>query len=310
MSLDISGNFTVAVPTFSFGQGHHTTTAQLVADLFSVEPQRVRVLDGDTARTPFGMGTYGSRSGVYLAGSVTRAALALREKVLTVAGILLHTPAAALELADGGVRIAGHPEAFIPLPQIAGAALFAPIVRREMGDPSLTASAFFEPPGPTHSNGAIAVQVDVDAETGAVRIDRIVVVEDCGRIINPMIVDGQIRGGVAQGVGVALTERFLYDDAGQPLTTSMKDYQLPRSIDLPAIEIEHMTTSNEASPAGVKGMAEGAAMSTPAAVVCAVLDAIAPFGETIVQLPLRPESIVVALSGVGDRPAGVVRGAQ
>ncbi len=241
------------------------------------------------------MGTFGSRSGVFLAGTVTRAGAVVREKLMQVAGVLLEAAVADLELADGAVGVRGVPSSRIPLAGLAGAAHFAPHVRAELGDPTLTASAFFDPPRPTHSNGTIAVIVEVDPDTGGVLIERIVVVEDCGAMLNPMIVEGQIRGGVAQGVGLALLERYVYDDAGQPQTTTLAEYLIPRATDLPAIEIEHLETPSEHAPAGIKGMAEGPASATPAAVVCAVLDAIAPHGGAINELPLRPETIARAL---------------
>ena len=296
VSIDLSGRITVALPTFSHGQGHRTTAAQIVADMFAVTPGDVRVLDGDTARTPFGMGTFGSRSGVFIAGTVSRAGRIVRDKLLRVAEILLEAAHEDLELVDGTVGVLGAPSRRIPLAAIAGAAHFAPHVRAELGDPTLTATAFFDPPRPTHSNGTIAAVVEVDPGTGGVAIERIVVVEDCGTMVNPMIVEGQIRGGVAQGVGLALLERYVYDETGQPQTTTLAEYLLPRSTDLPPIEIDHLHTPSENGIAGIKGMAEGPASATPAAVVCAVLDAIAPHGDSIQELPLRPETISAALA--------------
>ena len=296
VSIDLSGAVTVALPTFSHGQGHHTTAAQLVADMFGLAPEDVRVIDGDTARTPFGMGTFGSRSGVFIAGTVNRAGLLVRDKLLRVGEILLEAAQEDLELVDGAVGVRGVPARRIPLAALAGAAHFAPHVRAELGDPTLTATAFFDPPRPTHSNGTIASIVEVDPDTGGVTLERIVVVEDCGTMVNPMIVDGQIRGGVAQGVGLALLERYVYDESGQPQTTTLAEYLLPRATDLPPIEIEHLETLSENGTAGIKGMAEGPASATPAAVVCAVLDAIAPYGNAIEDLPLRPETIAAALA--------------
>ena len=299
VSIDLSGKLTVALPTFSHGQGHRTTAAQLVADMFGVAPEDVRVIDGDTARTPFGLGTFGSRSGVFIAGTVSRAGEVVRDKLLRVGEILLEAAHEDLELVDGTLGVRGAPSTRIPLAAVSGAAHFAPHVRAELKDPTLTATAFFDPPRPTHSNGTVAATVEIDPDTGAVTIERIVVVEDCGTMINPMIVDGQIRGGVAQGVGLALLERYVYDDAGQPQTTTLAEYLIPRATDLPAIEIEHIETPSENGTGGIKGMAEGPASATPAAVVCAVLDAIAPYGETIDELPLRPETIAQALAGAG-----------
>jgi aerobic carbon-monoxide dehydrogenase large subunit len=296
IGIDLSGRITVALPTFSHGQGHRTTAAQLVADMFGVTPEDVRVIDGDTARTPFGMGTFGSRSGVFIAGTVNRAGEIVRDKLMRVGEILLEAAREDLELVDGAVGVRGAPSKRIPLAAVAGAAHFAPHVRAELGDPTLTATAFFDPPRPTHSNGTIAATVEVDRDTGGVAIERIVVVEDCGTMVNPMIVEGQIRGGVAQGVGLALLERYVYDGSGQPQTTTLAEYLLPRATDLPPIEIEHIETPSENGTGGIKGMAEGPASATPAAVICAVFDAIAPRGTSIEELPLRPETIAAALA--------------
>jgi len=299
VAIDLSGHITVALPTFSHGQGHRTTAAQLVADMFGVAPEDVRVIDGDTARTPFGMGTFGSRSGVFIAGTVNAAGVRVRDKLLRVAEILLEAAHEDLELVDGAVGVRGVPDRRIRLAALAGAAHFAPHVRAELGDPTLTATAFFDPPRPTHSNGTIAATVEVDPDTGAVAIERIVVVEDCGTMVNPMIVEGQIRGGVAQGIGLALLERYVYDESGQPQTTTLAEYLVPRATDLPPIEIEHIETPSENGTGGIKGMAEGPASATPAALACAVLDAIAPYGDEIDALPLRPETIAHALAGAG-----------
>jgi carbon-monoxide dehydrogenase large subunit len=234
---------------------------------------------------------------VFLAGTVSHAGTIVRDKLLRTAAVLLEADHEDLELTDGAVSVRGVPASRIPLARLAGAAHFAPHVRAELGDPTLTATAFYDPPRPTHSNGSIAATVEVDPHTGGVTIERIVVVEDCGAMLNPMIVEGQIRGGVAQGVGLALLERYVYDDHHQPQTTTLAEYLLPRATDLPPIEIEHLQTPSEHGPAGIKGMAEGPACATPAALVCAVLDAIAPDGANIAELPLRPETIAAALAG-------------
>jgi carbon-monoxide dehydrogenase large subunit len=307
VSIDLDGKITVCVPTFSHGQGHHTTIAQLAADMFGVFVEDVRVVDGDTSRTPFGMGTYNSRSGVFAAGTVLKASVVVRDKVRSVAALLLEAAPSDLELADGAVLVRGDPEKRLPLAAVAGAAHFAPFVRAALGDPALSATAFFDPAAPTHSNGAVAAMVSVDAETGRTDIERIVAVEDCGRMLNPMIIDGQVRGGVAQGIGLALLEHFVYDESGQPLTTTFADYLIPRSTDVPPIWVEHLETPAPGSPLGVKGMAEGAAAGTPAAIICAVLDAISPQGAVIESLPVTPAMIMDALEGSTgwrSRPAG------
>jgi aerobic carbon-monoxide dehydrogenase large subunit len=297
VTVDLSGTITVGLPTFSHGQGHHTVAAQIVADHFGLSPEDIRVVDNDTSRTPFGMGTFGSRSGVYLAGTVTRAARIVRQKLLTAAGALMEAAPEDIELADGLVGVRGAPASRMPFAALAGATHFAAPVRAVLPDPTLSASAFFDPPAPTHSNGSIAATVEVDPGTGGVRIERLLIVEDCGTMINPLIVAGQIRGGIVQGVGLATLERYVYDEEDQPQTTTLAEYLLPRASDLPEIEIEHIETPPPDGPGGMKGMAEGPASAAPAAVICAVLDAIAPHGDQIEELPLRPESILAALRG-------------
>jgi carbon-monoxide dehydrogenase large subunit len=296
VTIDITGKIEVAVPTFSTGQGHHTTIAQMTADMFGIGPEDVRVLDGDTARTPYGMGTFGSRSAVFATGTVSTAGTIVRDKVKEVAAVLLEATPDDLELVDGSVGVTGVPASRIPLASIAQAARYAPHVRAALDDPTLTATAFFDPPAPTHSNGTIGAIVEVDGETGAVRIEAMVATEDCGTMLNPMIVEGQIRGGIAQGIGLALLERYTYDDSGQPQAMTFADYLIPRSGDVPRVLIDHLETPSPTSPGGVKGMAEGTATAAPAAIICAVLDALAPRGAGIESLPLTPERIAEALS--------------
>jgi aerobic carbon-monoxide dehydrogenase large subunit len=300
VTMDVAGTITVALPTFSHGQGHHTTIAQVIADMFGLEPSDIRVVDGDTSRTPFGMGTFGSRSGVFATGAARGAGKIVREKVLMVAAILLEAAVEDIELVGGRATIKGDPSSAVPLAQIARAAYFAPQVRAVLADPNLTGSAFFDPARPTHSNGTIAAVVEVDPETGGLVIERIVAVEDCGVKINPSIVDGQIRGGVAQGVGLAVLERQVYGHDGTPQAVTFSDYLIPRATDLPSIEIDHLETPFEHAPGGIKGMAEGPAFATPAALVCAIFDAIAPNGSEINALPLRPEVITTAIAAGVD----------
>jgi aerobic carbon-monoxide dehydrogenase large subunit len=295
VTIDLSGKVTVGVGTYSHGQGHHTTYAQIAAESLGVDVEDVVVIDGDTSRAPWGMGTYASRSAVFGGGAVMRAAAQVRERVLEVASLLLEADTADLELVAGHVGVRGAPSARIPLADLAGAAHFDPGVRAATGGSGLTATIFHDS-APAFSNGAVAVIAEVDPETGQVRLDRIVAVEDCGVMINPMIVEGQIRGGFAQGVGAALLESFRYDDSGQPLTTTYLDYFLPRASDLTRIEIEHLCTPSPRTFGGMKGMAEGMAIGAPAAVINAVMDALSPFGARVDTLPLNPAAVVRAMS--------------
>lgn len=290
VTVDLSGKVTVAVGTYSHGQGHHTAFAQIAAETLGVDVDDVSVIDGDTGRTPWGMGTYASRSAVFGGGGVMKAATKVRDRILEIASMLLEADPADLILRDGAVTVAGAPSARIALADLAGAAHFDPGIRAATGEAGLTAAVFHDS-APAFSNGAIAVEVAVDPELGLARIERIVAVEDCGVMINPSIVEGQIRGGLVQGVGAALLEGFVYDSDGQPLTTTYLDYFLPRSSDVTTIEIEHLCTPSPRTHGGMKGMAEGSSVGTPAAVINAVLDALEPFDPVVESLPLKPDAV-------------------
>jgi carbon-monoxide dehydrogenase large subunit len=294
VEMDLTGFVTVGAPTCSHGQGHATTYAQIVADSLGVGVGQVRVIDRDTARAPWGMGTFASRSAVFGGGAVMKASAILRERLLQVASLLLEAPPEALELDDGFAGIHGVPEAKIPLAGIAGAAHFDPGVRAALGESGLRATAFHDSP-PAVSNGCMAVEVEVDAELCQVTLTRAVAVEDCGVILNPLIVDGQIRGGYAQGVGAALLEDYVYSESGQPQTTTFMDYLLPRASELVGLEISHLTTPSSATYGGMKGMAEGSSVGTPAAVLGAVADALSERGFRVGRLPLGPQSIFESL---------------
>ncbi|WP_459548605.1 xanthine dehydrogenase family protein molybdopterin-binding subunit [Nocardia sp. X0981] len=301
VTIDLTGKLTVAVGTCSHGQGHHTVFAQVTADAFGIAPADVVIVDGDTGRTPWGMGSFASRSTVFGTGTILAAAGRLREKLLHVASLLLDTPEEALECRDGFVGIKGVAEARISFAELAQAAHFDLRIRSVLDDPSMTAEAFFDS-DPTFSNGVVIAVVEVDPETGRVSVQRLVAVEDCGTMLNPALVEGQIRGGVAQGVGLALMEEQVYDDSGQPLATGYHGYVLPRANDLPEISIDHLTTPSPHTPEGVKGMGEGSSIATPAAIACAVNDAIGgPAAANIVSLPLTPPVVLAALEASAKR---------
>jgi carbon-monoxide dehydrogenase large subunit len=289
-TVDLTGAVTVGVPTSSHGQGHATAFAQVAAQTLGVGVDDVRIVDRDTESSPWGMGTYSSRSAVFGGGGVLKVTTKLRERIVAVASLLLEAPPEALVLEGGFVGIAGVPEARIPLAGIAGAAHFDPGVREALGESGLRVSTFHDSP-PAYSNGCIAVEVEVDAELGVVSIGRIVAIEDCGTMLNPMIVEGQVRGGLVQGIGAALLEEAVYDEYGQPLTTTYMDYLLPRSSDVAEIEIGHIVTPSPRTLGGIKGMAEGSSIAAPAAVLNAVADALAPFGFEVRRLPLSPQAI-------------------
>jgi carbon-monoxide dehydrogenase large subunit len=291
VTIEPSGEIVVAVGTPSQGQGHATAFAQLAAETLGCSIEDVRVRANDTSSVPISVaGTRASRTAVVVGGAVLRAASELRERVLEIAGQLLEADPADLDVVDGGVAIRDAPSRRVTLREVAEAAYFRPTLRVSIPEPSLSVESFHDPRA-TYSNGCIACVVEVDAETGAVDVVRVVAVEDCGTIVNPAIVEGQIRGAVAQGIGGALLEHAVYDDEGQPQASTFVDYLLPTAAEVPEIEIEHLSSPSPFTPGGIKGMGESGLVATPAAVALAVEDALAPFAARVDRLPLTPELV-------------------
>jgi carbon-monoxide dehydrogenase large subunit len=303
LRMDPSGNVTVMVGTCGHGQGHQTTLAQIAADELGIDPTKVSVRQGDTESTPYGWGTFASRSLVIGGGATKRAAVLLAERIKEVAGHLLEASAGDLEIEGGKVSVRGSPDRFIEVAAVARAAHLEAHLLPEGEAGTLDASAGFDPPG-TFSNATHGAVVEIDPETGDVRIDRYVVAEDCGVMINPMIVEGQVRGGVAQGIAAALYERFVYDDEGQPVTSTLMDYLVPTATEIPSIEIMHLETPCEFTETGAKGVGEGGTMGAPAAIACAVADALAHLDIEIDDLPITPEHLLAAIkeSHEGNAP--------
>ena len=294
LRMDPSGNVTVSVGTSGHGQGHQTTLAQIAADGLGIGPETITVRQGDTESTPYGWGTFASRSAVIGGGATKKAAEILAERVKEVAGHLLEAAPADLEIENGNVFVKGSPDHNITVARVARAVHIEPHLLPEGEAGTLDASAGFDPPG-TFSNATHGVMVEVDPETGEVEIDRYVVVEDCGVVINPMIVDGQVRGGVAQGIAAALYEQLVYDDEGQLVTSTLMDYLVPSSTEIPAVEIFHLQTPCEFSETGAKGMGEGGTIGAPAAVANAVTDALSHLGVEVDRLPITPDRLRAAI---------------
>jgi aerobic carbon-monoxide dehydrogenase large subunit len=303
LRMDPSGNVTVMVGTCGHGQGHQTTLAQIAADQLGIDPSKIAVRQGDTESTPYGWGTFASRSLVIGGGATKRAAALLAERIKEAAGHLLEASAGDLELQDGKVCVRGSPDRFIEVAEVARAAHLEAQLLPEGEAGTLDASAGFDPPG-TFSNATHGAVVEIDPETGDVRIDRYVVAEDCGVMINPMIVEGQVRGGVAQGIAAALYERFVYDEEGQPVTSTLMDYLVPTATEIPHVEIMHLETPCAFSETGAKGVGEGGTMGAPAAVACAVADALAHLDIEIDHLPVTPDRLLAAIkeSQEGNAP--------
>jgi carbon-monoxide dehydrogenase large subunit len=291
VTVDPGGKVRVAIGISSQGQGHATSYAQVAADMLGVRPEDVNVVAGDTDRTPFGMGAWGSRAAVIGSGAIGVAAQKVRDKVLRRAADMLECSAEDLVLEDSTVSVRGAPGSSITLQDVAVSAYFDTERRTDGDDPFLSATGFYDPRA-TYSNGCFVVAVEVDMETGLVDVRQVVAVEDCGTVLNPMIVEGQVRGGTVQGIGLALLEHLVHDDQGQLLTTTYMDYLLPLASDAPSIEVHHLESPSPVTRGGVKGMGESALLASPAAVINAVLDAVGPHHPADVVLPLTPERVL------------------
>jgi carbon-monoxide dehydrogenase large subunit len=305
--VEPSGEARAFVSTATQGQGHLTALAQLLADELGWPLEEVAVIEGDTARCPHGSGAFASRSIVAAGGALALAARVVRDKVLRIAAHRLEASPDDLVIADGVVAVRGVPDRRLDAREVVRLAYHGPAAALPEGlEPGLEATRFYDPPPATFSTGAHLAVVDVDPDTGRVELVRHVVVEDCGRMINPMIVEGQIHGAVAQGVGNALHEAMVYDGSGQLVTGTLMDYHLPRADELPPIEIGHLATRPPVSVAGFKGMAEGGTIGAVAAVANAVADALAPAGGEVSELPLTPARVHRLLhGGPAPAPAGV-----
>jgi carbon-monoxide dehydrogenase large subunit len=300
--LDASGRAVVATGAASQGQGHETSFAQIAADALGVPLDWVTVVGGDTAAIPFGIGTFASRSAVNAGSSIHEAAGRVRDKLVAAAAALFEAAPADVEIADGVASVAGVPGSALPLGQVIQRAL--PTFARPGAAPAdFEATVYHHQPTVTYTSAVHVALVEVDAGTGAVRLLRYVVAHDCGKLINPTIVEGQIHGGVAQGVGGGLLEEMVYDAEGQLLTGSFMDYLVPTSMELPPIETVHLEYPSPRNPLGIKGIGEGGAISPPAAIANAVEDALAPFGVRVTSAPLGP-SAVLGLIQAAERAGG------
>ncbi len=285
-----TGKVTVVTGTSPHGQGHATTWAQIAADELGVPFEDVEVLHGDTAVSPLGMDTYGSRSLSVGGVALWNAAQRIKEKARTIAAHELEVAADDVEFTDGAFRVRGVPDRAKTIPEIAFSAWTAHNLPPDV-EPGLEATYVFDPPNFTFPSGTHVCAVEVDTETGEVGIRAYVAVDDCGNVVNPMIVEGQVHGGVAQGIAEALYEEAIYDDQGQLLTSSMLSYRIPSAAELPSIVTDRTTTPSTTNPMGVKGIGEAGTIAAPPAVVNAVVDALAPLGVTEIEKPATPERV-------------------
>ena len=282
-----TGTVTVFTGCHSHGQGHETTYAQLVAEGLGIPIENVEVVHGDTAKIPFGMGTYGSRSLAVGGSAIVKAMDKVIRKGKKIAAHLLEAAEADIEFKDGKFTVAGTDKSKA-LVDISLAAYVPHNYPLEELEPGLDETAFYDPKNFTFPAGCHIAEVEIDPETGATEVVNFTAVDDVGRVINPMIVEGQVQGGVAQGIGQALLESCVYDQSGQLLTGSMMDYTMPRASDVPSIGVATHTTLCTHNPLGVKGCGEVGAIGSPPAVINAIIDALAPYGVHDIDMPATP----------------------
>jgi carbon-monoxide dehydrogenase large subunit len=302
LRLDGAGQALLVTGASPHGQGTATTLAQIVADELGLRADDVEIRHGDTAQIAFGVGTYASRNAVTAGNAALGAARAVAAKARRVAAYLLEADVADVVLTDGAARVVGAPDRQIPLGKLAAAC--APGSPLPDGiEPGLEATHYFQAPRATFASGAHAAVVEIDRETGRIAVLDYVVASDAGRLINPLIVEGQLHGGVAQGVGGALWEALIYDAQAQPLTQSWLEYAMPTADQMPPIRIAHVVTPSPLNDLGVKGVGEAGSMAPPAAIAAAVEDALRPFAARIVATPVGPADVFGFLRAASGRVA-------
>ncbi len=289
VSVDPSGCVEARIGSSPHGQGLRTTLAQIIADELGIAPDLIKVVHGDTDRAPYGWGTFASRSLVISGGATLIAARKVRAKLISIASHLLEAAPHDIVLADGTAKVAGTDRS-IPIAKLAREAYTQTHRFKGEIEPGLTETGTYDPPG-TFSNACHVAIVAVDVETGRVVVERYLVAEDAGRLINPRIADGQVHGGIAQGIGNALLEEIIYDDQGGILTANLADYLPPTAREIPPIELHHRETPSSNSLTKAKGLGEGGGIGAPAAIINAINDALTPFGIEIDEMPATPQRI-------------------
>jgi carbon-monoxide dehydrogenase large subunit len=293
LSVDPSGYVEARIGSSPHGQGLRTTLAQIIADEIGVTPDVIKVMHGDTDRSPYGWGTFGSRSLVISGGATLIAARKVRAKLLTIASHMLEAAPGDIVLENGTAKVAGT-DRTVTIAKMAREAYTQTHRFKGEIEPGLTETGSYDPPG-TFSNACHIAIVEVDVETGRVTIEKFLVAEDAGRIINPMIAEGQVHGGIAQGIGNALLEEIVYDESGGILTANLADYMPPTAREMPPIELHHRETPSTTSITKAKGLGEGGSIGAPAAVINAINDALTPFDVEIDEMPATPQRIRAAL---------------
>jgi carbon-monoxide dehydrogenase large subunit len=289
-----SGKVTVYSGASSHGQGHETAFSQIAADGLGIPFEDVEVVHGDTAQVQFGIGTFGSRSAAVGGMAVMMSLDKIQEKAKKIAAFLLEAAEADLVFEGGKFFVKGTPGRDVSIQQVAFTA-YVPHKYPTGLEPGLEATSFYDPSNFTWPFGTHVAVVEVDPETGVVKLQRYVAVDDCGRVINPLLVDGQIHGGLAQGIAQALFEEAVYDENGQLISGSLMDYAVPKAGDLPSFELERTETPSPVNALGVKGIGEAGTIASSAAIVNAVVDALAPLGVKHLDMPLKPERVWQAI---------------
>jgi carbon-monoxide dehydrogenase large subunit len=296
-----SGSATVYTGTSPHGQGHDTGFAQIAADRLGIDPERIEVVHGDTGQGPWGWGTYGSRSLSVGGEAVARAAEKVQQKAKRICAALLEAAPEDIELVDGQFQVRGSPDKGKTMADVAFAAHVPPQELPTDIEPGLEETSFYDPENFVFPFGAHACVVEVDADTGKVRVVRYVAIDDCGPAINPMLIDGQVHGGVVHAIGQALYERVHYDQDGQLVTSTFVDYAIPTAAELPEIETDRTETPSPVNSLGVKGIGEAGTIAATPAVTAAVLDALKPLGVEWIDMPLSPMRVWQAIRAASSQ---------
>ncbi|KZY40367.1 carbon monoxide dehydrogenase [Roseovarius sp. HI0049] len=297
--VNATGSISVMVGAHSHGQGHETAFPQVVAEMLGIDPGMIDIVHGDTSKIPFGMGTYGSRSLAVCGSAMVKATEKIINKAKKIAAHLMEASEADIEFKDGQFSVAGTDKS-VAWGDVTLAAYVPHNYPLEEIEPGLEETAFYDPANFTYPSGAYACEVEVDPETGKVTVERFAAADDFGNIINPMIVDGQVHGGIGQGIGQALLEQCVYDESGQLLTGSYMDYAMPRADDVPFYAVDHSCqTPCTHNPLGVKGCGEAGAIGSPPSVVNAVIDALQSGGHNVthIDMPVSPSRVWQAMQG-------------
>ncbi len=296
--MEPGGEVTVFTGLCEMGQGFASGLALMAAETIGLHPDQVTVVSGDTDKCPYtGHGTGASRSAAVGGAAVRKASLALRERISKIAGHMLEAAEDDLLIEDGTISVRGSPSRSITTADVGRAAYLRPIDLPPDVDPGLEVIEVFDPPQCAWPYGLNVAVVEVDVDTCLVDVLDYTVFHDCGTMLNPMIVEGQIHGGTAQGIAAALLERLPYDESGQPLSTNFADYLVPSAVELPCFRLGHIVNPSPVIPGGMKGVGEAGIIGPPAAVVNAIDDALRPLGVTFTEIPVTPERIFRAIHG-------------